>query len=108
MHVFETSKFCWLRGFRDLFRNITHGEMVVEEGNVLEHLDSVLRGASMKLLLQHRRTILPAVSVPVLSEHRTDMHPRVSMVAKFLTNTERFAIRRAMTVNERATQIGKP
>lgn len=55
-----------------------------------------------------KRTILPAVRVPVLSEHKTDMHPSVSIVARFLTRTCRFDMRRAMIVNERATQTGRP
>lgn len=53
-------------------------------------------------------TILPAVKVPVLSEHKTDMHPRVSIVARFLTRTCRFDMRRAMMVKESAKQRGSP
>jgi len=53
-------------------------------------------------------TIFPSVMVPVLSEHNTDMHPRVSIVARFLTRTCCFAIRLALIVSDKATQIGRP
>jgi hypothetical protein len=52
--------------------------------------------------------MMPVVKVPVLSEHKTDMQPSVSMVAKFFTKTLRFAMRLAMIVSERATQMGRP
>jgi hypothetical protein len=48
------------------------------------------------------------VRVPVLSEHKTDMQPKVSMVARFFTKTLCFAMRLAMMVRDKATQMGNP
>lgn len=80
--------------------------MMVQKGDVLDGLH--IMGQRTYRTQKGYGTIFPAVSVPVLSEHKTDMHPSVSTVAKFFTNTCRLAIRRAITVRERATQMGRP
>ena len=46
--------------------------------------------------------------VPVLSEDNMEMHPSMSIVTRFLTRTWTLAMRRALTVSERATHTGRP
>jgi hypothetical protein len=58
--------------------------------------------------LERPLTILPTVRVPVLSEHKTDIQPKVSIVARFFTRMLCFAMRFAMMVRDKATQMGKP
>ena len=52
--------------------------------------------------------IFPTVRVPVLSEHNTDIQPKVSIVAKFFTRTLCLAMRFAIMVSDKATQMGNP